>query len=123
MVCAAASEAAFGEVLLYCICSSAAAVTTGFGQWVASAAAGMQRALVGFFTLDDVLALESRFSVIQGLDRQVLAGGLFSGTGEQASGRVDVPSKDNQQHAAAAIETVCFCRAGQAARCTQVWGP
>ena len=55
-----------------------------------------------------MLALESRFSVIERLDRQVLAGSLFSGTGEQASGRVDVPGKDNQQHAAAAIETICF---------------
>ena len=55
-----------------------------------------------------VLALESRFSVIEGLDRQVLAGSLFSGTGEKASGRVDVTGKDNQQHAAAAIETICF---------------
>ena len=45
VVCAAASEAAIGEVLLFCICSSAAAVTTGFGQWVASAAAGLQQAL------------------------------------------------------------------------------
>ena len=55
-----------------------------------------------------MLAPESRLSVIAGLDRQVLAGSLFSGTGEQASGRVDVPGKDNQQHAAAAIETICF---------------
>ena len=62
-----------------------------------------------FLALEGVLALESRFSVIEGeLDRHVLAGSLFSGTGEQASGRVDVPGKDNQQHAAAAIETVCF---------------
>ena len=30
VVCAAASEAAIGEVLLFCICSSAAAVTTGW---------------------------------------------------------------------------------------------
>ena len=158
VVCAAASEAAIDEVLLFCICNSAAAVITGFAQWVASAADSMQQALIGFFAfvgvltagsaigevllfcirrsaaaftacvgqwvasaatdmqqaldglfaLEVVLALEPRFSVIEGLDRQVLAGSLFSGTGEQASGRVDVPGKDNHQHAAAAIETICF---------------
>ena len=59
VVCAAASEAAIGEVLLFCICSSAAAVTTGFGQWVSSAADGMQQALVGFFALVGVLTAES----------------------------------------------------------------
>ena len=62
----------------------------------------MQPALDGVFALDGVIAPESRFSVIEGLDRQVLAGSLFSGTGEQASGRVDVPGKDIQQQAAAA---------------------
>ena len=94
--------------LVRCSCSVFASLLQRVGQWVTSAAAGMQQALDGFFALEDVLALESRFSVIEGLDRQVLAGSLFSGTGEQASGRVDVPSKDNQQHAAAAIETICF---------------
>ena len=53
-------------------------------------------------------ALVFHFSVIEGLDRPVLAGSLFSGTWEQASGRVDVPGKDIQQQAAAANETVCF---------------
>ena len=43
------------------------------------------------------------------LDRHVLAGSLFWGTGEQATGRVDVPSKDNQQQAAAAKETPFIC--------------
>ena len=61
-----------------------------------------------FVRIGGVLALESRFSVMEGLDKQVLAGSLFSGTAERASGRVDVPGKDNQQHAAAAIETTCF---------------
>ena len=49
------------------------------------------------YALDGFLALES-----DGMDRHVLAGRLFLGTGEQASGRVDVPGKDTQQHAAAA---------------------
>ena len=71
---------------------------------VLPAAAGMQQALDGFLALEGVLALESRFSLIEGLDRQVLARSLFSGTGEQASRRVDVPGKDNQQQAAAAKE-------------------
>ena len=44
----------------------------------------------------------------EGLNRHVLTGSLFSGTGDQASGRVDVPGKDNQQHAAAAIGPICF---------------
>ena len=43
------------------------------------------------FALEGMRALVSRFSVIEGLNRHVLAGSLFSGTGEQASGRVDVP--------------------------------
>ena len=34
------------------------------------------------FTLEGVLAPVSRFSVIEGLNRHVLAGSLFSGTGE-----------------------------------------
>ena len=93
------------------------------------------------FALEGVRALVSRFSVIEGLNRHVLAGSLFSGTGAQASGRVDVPGKDKQQQAAAAKDSICFfikslggavlcrqdgttghCRTGQAARCTQVWG-
>ena len=51
-----------------------------------------------------------RFSVVEGLDRHVFAGSLFSGIEEQASGRVDVSGKDIQQQAAAANETpsVCF---------------
>ena len=49
------------------------------------------------FALDGLTALET-----DGMDRHVLAGRLFLGTGEQASGRVDVPGKDNRQHAAAA---------------------
>ena len=49
------------------------------------------------YALDGFIALES-----DGMDRHVLAGSLFLGTGEQASGRVDVPSKDIQQQAAAA---------------------
>ena len=53
--------------------------------------------------------LKSCFSVVEGLDWHVLAGSLFSGTGEQASGRVDVFGKDIQQQAAAANETsICF---------------
>ena len=42
-----------------CICSSAGAMTTGFGQWVASAADSMQQALIGFFALVGVLTAES----------------------------------------------------------------
>ena len=49
--------------------------------------------LSSVFALEGVLAPVSRFSVIEGLNRHVLAGSLFSGTGEQASGRVDVPGK------------------------------
>ena len=44
----------------------------------------------------------------EGLNRHVLAGSLFSGSGEQASGRVDVTGKDIQQQAAASNETNCF---------------
>ena len=55
------------------------------------------RDMLGFqgfeFALDGLIALES-----DGMDRQVLAGSLFSGTGEQASGPVDVP---RQGHSAA----------------------
>ena len=36
------------------------------------------QALIGFLALVGVLALESRFSVVEGLDRHVLAGSLFS---------------------------------------------
>ena len=46
-----------------------------------------------------------RFVRIRG---HVLAGSLFSGIGEQASGWGDVPGKDIQQQAAAANETICF---------------
>ena len=60
------------------------------------------------FALEGMRALVSRFSVIEGLNRHVLAGSLFSGTGEQASGRVDVPGKDIQQRAAAAKDFICF---------------
>ena len=62
--------------------------------WQPQSAADMLRALVGMLALAGVLymawhfscALECRFSVIEGLDRHVLAGSLFSGTGEQADG-------------------------------------
>ena len=110
VVCAAASEAAIGEVLLFCICRFT------------------QHALDGFLAQMGVLALESRFSVVEGLDRHVLAGSLFSGTGEQASGRVDVPGKDIQQRVTGwgvlcrQDGTPGHCRTGQAARCTQVGG-
>ena len=56
----------------------------------------------------DLVYSSSDVGTDEGLNRHVLAGSLFSGTGEQASGRVDVPGKDNQQHAAAAIVTICF---------------
>ena len=72
--------------------------------WVACAvemAVHARSLLIGFldvlFTLDGMIALES-----DGMNRQVLAGSLFLGTGEQASGRVDVPGKDRLQQAAAA---------------------
>ena len=93
------------------------------------------------FALEGMRALVSRFSVIEGLNRHVLAGSLFSGTGEQASGRVGRP---RQGHTAASRSckrfhlflrkvtgwgvscrqdgTTGHCRTGQAARCTQVWG-
>ena len=51
-----------------------------------------------------MIALESA-----GMDRQVLAGSLFSGIGEQASGRVDVTGKDTQQQAAAASMVSGLC--------------
>ena len=56
----------------------------------------------------DLVYSSSDVGTDEGLNRHVFAGSLFSGTGEQASGRVDVPGKDNQQHAAAANETICF---------------
>ena len=56
----------------------------------------------------DLVYSSSDVGTNERLNRHVLAGSLFSGTGEQASGRVDVPGKDNQQHAAAAIGTICF---------------
>ena len=66
------------------------------------------RDMLGFldfeFALDGLIALES-----DGMDRPVLAGSLFSGTGEQASGRVDVPGKDTQQQAAAANMVSGLC--------------
>ena len=87
-----ASHSAIVEVLLCFICRSAA--FSGFiGQWVAFAAAGMQQALEGLVALVSVIVLEICFSVTEGLDRHVLAGCLFLGTGEQASGRVDVPAR------------------------------
>ena len=95
-------------------------------------------AFVGFLAIVGLLSYA--FEV---LERHVLAGSLFSGTGEQPSGRVDVPGKDKQQQAAAAKEMPSMCffvkslggasyvvkmehhatgRTGQAARCIQVWG-
>ena len=66
------------------------------------------RVTLGFldflFALDGMIAPES-----DGMDRQVLTGGLFSGIGEQASGRVDVPGKDTQQQAAAASIVSGLC--------------
>ena len=66
------------------------------------------RDILGFqsfeYVLDGFIALE-----FDGMDRQVLAGSLFSGTGEQASGRVDVPGKDTQQQAAAASMVSGLC--------------
>ena len=50
----------------------------------------------------------SDVEAVEGLNRHVLAGSLFSGVGEQASGRVNIPGKDIQQQAAAANETICF---------------
>ena len=68
------------------------------------------------YALDGFLALES-----DGMDRHVLAGRLFLGTGEQASGRVDVPGKDNQQHAAAASMGSGLCL--EATRGVQICQP
>ena len=67
-------------------------------------AAACTGAFVGLLALVGVLSY-----AFEGLDRHVLAGSLFSGTGEQASGRVDVPGKDNQQQAAAAKGTPFIC--------------
>ena len=83
---------------------------------------------------NDLVFSSSDVGTEEGLNRHVLAGSMFSGTGEQASRRVDVPGKDKQQQAAAAKDFICFfvlcrqdgtpghCRTGQATRCTQVWG-
>ena len=56
----------------------------------------------------DLVHSSSDLGTDEGLNRHVLAGSLFSGTGEQASGRVDVPGKDIQQQAAAAKDFICF---------------
>ena len=56
---------------------------------------------MGLFAIVGVLSY-----AFEGLNRHVLAGSLFSGTGEQACGRVDVPGKDKQQQAAAANHLV-----------------
>ena len=96
--CIAMIPKADGEVLLFSICRFVAAVTAGSGHWVASAAARTQTALDGFLALVGVLALESRFSVVEGMNRHVLAGSLFSGTwgtGVRTSGR------NRQGHSAA----------------------
>ena len=64
-----------------------------------------------FHVVDDSHVLVSSSSNVgtdEGLNRHVLAGSLFSGTGEQASGRVDVTGKDKQQQAAAAKDVICF---------------
>ena len=61
-------------------------------------AAAFSGAFVGFLAIVGLLSY-----AFEGLDRHVLAGSLFSGTGEQASRRVDVPGKDKQQQAA-----MCF---------------
>ena len=78
------------------------------------------RDMLGFqsfeYVLDGFIALE-----FDGMDRQVLAGSLFLGTGEQASGRVDVPGKDNQQHAAAASMGSGLCL--EATRGVQICQP
>ena len=58
--------------------------------------------------LHDLVNSSSDLGTDEGLNRHVLAGSLFSGTGEQASGRVDVPGKDKQQQAAAAKYFICF---------------
>ena len=100
----------FGAAAASCCVSSAAAVgksrlANGFVlrlRFLCAACATEMvvhaRVMLGFldslFALDGMVALES-----DGLDRQVLAGSLFSGTGEQASGRVDVPGKDIQLQA------------------------
>ena len=120
-----------------------------FVGWQPQSAARTLRAMVGLLASVGALYVSwhfscapvFHFSVIEGLDRHVLAGSLFSGTGERATGRVDVPGKDIQLQAAAANETsICFfvkslvgrlipsrwntkpCRTGQAARRTPVWG-
>ena len=56
----------------------------------------------------DLVYSSSDLGTDEGLNRHVLAGSLFSGTGEQASGRVDVPGKDIQQQAASAKDFICF---------------
>ena len=64
-----------------------------FVGWQPQSAARTLRAQIGLLAFVGVLhmawhfscALVFHFSVIEGLDRHVLAGSLFSGTGEQAS--------------------------------------
>ena len=81
--------------------------------WMAAAVGSrLCRSVCGSARIKRVCSLalwKSCFSVVEGLDRHVLAGSLFSGTGEQASGRVDVPGKDIQQQAAATKETPSIC--------------
>ena len=66
-------------------------------------AAAYTGAFVGLLALVGVLSY-----AFEGLNRHVLVGSLVLGTGEQASGRVDVPGKDIQQQAAAANEFISF---------------
>ena len=97
------------SVMYWTLPGAAACPFVSSVEWQPHSAAACACAFVGLLALVGVLscALKSCFSVVEGLDRHVLAGGLFSG-GEQASGRVDIPGKDIQQQAAAANETSIF---------------
>ena len=118
LLSAGSDELPFIIVLVGSFVLFLAALVGSFKVWGARGSSGRAAAfervrhkglvISSVFALEGVLALVSRFSVIEGLNRHVLAGSLFSGTGEQASGRVDVPGKDIQQQAAAANETMCF---------------
>ena len=107
---AAAANCCVSRTAAVCMTSGAYGLVLGLRVLCACTTAMVVHArdMLGFqdfvFALDGLIALES-----DRMDRQVLAGSLFSGTGEQASGRVDVPGKDIQQQAAAASMVSGLC--------------
>ena len=100
------------SVMYWTLPGAAACPFVSHVEWQPQSAAACAGAFVGLLALVGVLscALKSFVSVVDGLDRHVLAGSLFSGTGEQASGRVDLPGKDIQQQAAAVSSKIDILR-------------